>query len=335
MNKKMYRHLMTGVSQSFIILLIGSTLLAIGSALNNTNIRLEYLTLLSTVGHQLLLLVFPVMGYGISKSIYSNNAGIISLVVLLVSKEPSMIFTLIIAFTIPIFVKLLDQYSQRFELPIVRTILIPALYGLVILISIIGVKPVFVYVDNIVLAILSNKIMRGLLMFSIAIGVIWDLGGPVNKTTSMIANALYVQGLTQAAVVKMTSGMVAPVGIGLALLISSQKGGMKLVIDGLCFYNESLMPYQQQNRRRVIISSVLGVITTALLIVVLDVDGYAIQGGFITALTYKPLTSYLLSLFVGVIVTMITYLVFGLSKNENVIEKEEEFSLEKYLEEKE
>lgn len=324
---------MTGVSQSFIILLIGSILLAIHSILKSFNIDSQYLVMLNVISNQILLLVFPVAGYGISKSIYNNNSGIISLLILVISRHPSMLFTVFVAFIIPLLAKQIDRYSQKYETSIVRTIFIPVLYGLIILSLILGVKPLLRYIDNIILSLLSNTIIRILFMFIIGVGVIWDLGGPVNKTTSMIANAFYVQGLTQAAVVKMTSGIITSVGIGLALLVSNKKGGMKLIVDGLCFYNESLMPYQQKDRRRVLTSSVLGVITASMLIVLLDVDGYAIQGGLITAITYKPLTSYLLSLFTGIIVTMLTYLILGVSSKEKIIEEKEEFNLEEYLEE--
>ena len=72
----------------------------------------------------------------------------------------------------------------------------------------------------------------------------FDLGGPINKTASLAANALGADGINGPMAAKLVGGMTPPIGAFIATLLAKKKFAQAQIDTakaafpmGLCFYN--------------------------------------------------------------------------------------------------
>lgn len=143
----------------------------------------------------------------------------------------------------------------------------------------------------------------------------FDLGGPVNKTASAVANGLGVDGIYGPMSAKIVGGMTPPLGIGLAALIFAPKKFTKVeretaktaVPMGLCFVTEGVLPFAANDPLRVIPSTMLGSAVAGGMAVMLGVESVAGHGGiFVVPMMTNPVM-FLVALAVGSLVTGIVY----------------------------
>ncbi|MCI6068536.1 MAG: PTS fructose transporter subunit IIC [Galactobacillus timonensis] len=164
----------------------------------------------------------------------------------------------------------------------------------------------------------------------------FDMGGPINKTASMAANALFADdpdgtGIgSSAESAKIVGGMTPPLGIGIATIIAKNKftqeqrdAGITCIPMGLCFITEGVLPFAAEDPLRVIPSSMIGSAIAGGMVMAMGCHTPAAHGGiFIVPVTTNP-GAFLLALAVGTIVTAILYAVLKkpLDESENVEEK--------------
>lgn len=144
----------------------------------------------------------------------------------------------------------------------------------------------------------------------------FDMGGPVNKTASMAANALGADGIYGPMAAKIIGGMTPPIGIFIATLIAKKKFS-KVELEtaktalpmGLCFITEGVLPFAAADPARVIPSSMLGSAAAGALAVGMGCESVAGHGGiFVVPMMAHPLY-FLFALIIGSLVTGAVYAV--------------------------
>jgi len=160
----------------------------------------------------------------------------------------------------------------------------------------------------------------------------FDLGGPVNKTASMAANALAADKIFGPMSAKIVGGMTPPIGLFIASLIVPKKFS-KVQKDtaitafpmGLCFITEGVLPFAAADPLRFIPSSMIGSSIAGGIAVGMGVESAAAHGGiFVIPMMKNPLW-FVVALVVG---SLATGIVYAIIKKKTDDENEEEEILE-------
>lgn len=162
----------------------------------------------------------------------------------------------------------------------------------------------------------------------------FDMGGPINKTASMAANALFADqpdGIGSAAEsAKIVGGMTPPLGIGLATLIAPKKftreqrnAGISCIPMGLCFITEGVLPFAADDPLRVIPSSMIGSAVASGMAMALGCHTPAAHGGVFILPVTTNWYFFVLALVVGSAITAVIYAVLKKPVAEEDIKEEE------------
>lgn len=160
-----------------------------------------------------------------------------------------------------------------------------------------------------------------------------DMGGPINKTASMAANALYAdhpEGIGAGAeAAKIIGGMTPPLGIGIATLIAPKKftseerdAGISCIPMGLCFITEGVLPFAANDPARVIPSSMIGSAVASGLAMMFCKTQAAHGGVFVLPVT-ENWPMFLVALAVGSAITAVIYAVIKKPLTESDVKEEE------------
>jgi PTS system fructose-specific IIC component len=157
----------------------------------------------------------------------------------------------------------------------------------------------------------------------------FDLGGPINKTASLAANALGADGINGPMAAKIIGGMTPPLGAFIATILAKKKfspaqleTGKAALPMGLCFITEGVLPFAAADPIRFIISSMLGSSTAGAIAVGMGCESVAAHGGiFVVPMMKNPLW-FLFALIIGSFITGIVYSV--LKRPDTSEEKDEE-----------
>ena len=146
----------------------------------------------------------------------------------------------------------------------------------------------------------------------------FDMGGPINKTASMAANALYadnpdgVGGLAESA--KIIGGMTPAIGMGIAAIIAPKKftqrqkdAAYTCIPMGLCFITEGVLPFVAEDPLRVIPTSMIGSAIGGGMAMALGVNTPAAHGGILVAPLSNNLPMWILACAVGSVITGVLY----------------------------
>lgn len=195
-----------------------------------------------------------------------------------------------------------------------------------------GIKPVFLYplfstvliglfmlLINPVMGLINTAVSNGLsslgntsrLLLSIVLAGMMaiDMGGPFNKAAYVFGTAAIADGNTWIMAAVMIGGMVPPIAIALATTFFKNrwtkdelKSGPVNYLMGLCFITEGAIPYAASDPLRVIPSCIVGSAVAGAVTALFGCTCPAPHGGIFTfAVVGKPL-SFLLALVVGSVV---------------------------------
>ena len=148
----------------------------------------------------------------------------------------------------------------------------------------------------------------------------FDMGGPINKTASMAANALFADDVSGTGIgssaesAKIIGGMTPPLGIGLATIFAKKKfteaqrnAGYTCIPMGLCFITEGVLPFAAEDPLRVIPSSMIGSAIAGGMVMALGCHTPAAHGGIFIVPVTTNWWAFLLALVVGSLVTAVLY----------------------------
>lgn len=162
----------------------------------------------------------------------------------------------------------------------------------------------------------------------------FDMGGPINKTASMAANALFadnpegIGGCAETA--KIIGGMTPAIGVGLAAIIAPKKftrqqkdAAYTCIPMGLCFITEGVLPFVAEDPLRVIPASMIGSAIASGMAMAFSVNTPAAHGGILVMPLSSNIPMWLLACAVGSVITGVLYAVLKKAPSEDD-DKEEE-----------
>lgn len=150
-----------------------------------------------------------------------------------------------------------------------------------------------------------------------------DMGGPINKTAALFANAAFASGNADFMSAMMAGGMVPPLGIALCTTIfpniftkQEREAGKTCYFLGACFITEGVIPFAVSDPIRVIVSSVVGAMVSGFLTQYFNIVMMASHGGiFVIPITNKPILYSLIIILSSIITALILGFWKKLSQN--------------------
>lgn len=162
----------------------------------------------------------------------------------------------------------------------------------------------------------------------------FDMGGPINKTASMAANALYadmpegIGGCAETA--KIIGGMTPAIGVGLAAIIAPKKftrqqkdAAYTCIPMGLCFITEGVLPFVAEDPLRIIPSSMVGSAIASGLAMAWSINTPAAHGGILVAPLSNNIVMWILACAIGSVITGVLYAVLKKAPSEEDTKEEE------------
>lgn len=195
-----------------------------------------------------------------------------------------------------------------------------------------GIKPVFIYpllgtlliglfmlLINPVMGLINGAVSNGLstlgntskLLLSIVLAGMMaiDMGGPFNKAAYVFGTAAIADGNTWIMAAVMIGGMVPPIAIALATTFFKNrwtkdelKSGPVNYLMGLCFITEGAIPYAASDPLRVIPSCIVGSAVSGAIAALFHCTCPAPHGGIFTFAVVGNAIGYLVALVAGSVV---------------------------------
>lgn len=158
----------------------------------------------------------------------------------------------------------------------------------------------------------------------------FDMGGPVNKTASMAANALMADEIFEPETAKIIGGMTPPLGVAIATFLQPKKftkaerdTGISCIFMGLCFITEGVLPFAANDPVRFIPCSMIGSGIAGGLAMMLTIGTPAAHGGiFVMPMSTNPLM-WVVCLAVGSVITGVLYAIVKKPSDEGEAVEEE------------
>ena len=342
--RKLYKHLMNGVSHMLPFVVAGGIFIAIsflidaasgitgGSGFGTTTPAASWFMAMGKAAFNFML---PILAGFIAMSI-ADRPGLLVGVVggylastgatfadpFAAAATPSGFLGALLAgflagWLLKLFERLCDKLPKALEG--LKPVLIYPLAGL-------GIVAVMMCAVNPVMGVINNALSSGLLWLNehnlgVVLGCILgammsiDMGGPLNKAAYVFGTGMLASGTTESYQVMasvMIGGMVPPIAIALSTIFfknrwtaEERKNGVVNIIMGLSFITEGAIPYAAAYPLKVIPSCALGAAVAGGLSWLFSCTLMAPHGGiFVVPTIGKPLL-YLLALVIGSVVGML------------------------------
>ncbi|WP_405154361.1 PTS fructose transporter subunit IIC [Paenibacillus sp. FSL K6-0108] len=134
----------------------------------------------------------------------------------------------------------------------------------------------------------------------------FDFGGPVNKTMSLFADGMLVQGIYGPEAVKFVGSIIPPLGITLSYFLTrnkytaAEKESLKAAFPmGICMVTEGVIPIAARDLVRVVTSCVIGSAIAGGLIMIWGVEAPVPHGGLFVVPLFTHPWLFMLSLLIG------------------------------------
>jgi len=145
----------------------------------------------------------------------------------------------------------------------------------------------------------------------------FDFGGPVNKTMSLFADGLLVDGVYGPEAVKFVGSMIPPFGIAISYFLTknkytkAEKEALKAAVPmGFCMITEGVIPIAARDLFRVVASCVVGSAIAGGLLMVWGVESPVPHGGMFVVPLFKGAGLFCAALLLGSVIcgTMLSLL---------------------------
>lgn len=333
------RHLLTGVSFMIPVVVASGLCMAIAKIIGGAFVGDQVDTLpwfINTLGATGMSMVVPVLCAGISYSI-ADRPGIapgLILGLICVNIKAGFLGGMLAGFLVGYLVIAIRNYLR---LPKAMKGLLPILFIPLLATLIVGIifylfvgEPIAyaqAYIIN-----LMNGMMGGsrMVLGGIIGGMMgFDLGGPVNKTASLFANALMAQGIYGPEAAKIVGGMVPPIGVALSVFVSRRKRYTAAEVEaakaafplGLCFITEGVLPFAATDPIRVIFASMVGAATAAALTMLWGVESIVPHGGIFALPAMQKPFLFVVALVIGSVITATVLSLIKPVINENELDE--------------
>ncbi len=325
--RKIYKHLMNGVSHMLPFVIGGGILIALAFLFDGANAGSDifgsgnaFSAFLKTVGDMAFGLMLPVLAGFIALSIGDRPALSLGFVGGMLAKEGgSGFFGALIAGFIGGYIivglrKLFDRLPKALEGT--KPVLLYPFFGVLIIGAVIVflVNPPVAAFNGWLTASLegmgeTSKVLLGLVLGGM---MAIDFGGPLNKAAYVFGTASIASGQFDIMAAVMIGGMVPPIGIALCTTFFKSRFSEKErqtsitnYIMGLAFITEGAIPFAASDPLRVIPSCAIGSAVAGALSMLFQCGVRAPHGGIFVVGIMQGAPMYLVSLAVGSLVTMV------------------------------
>lgn len=278
--KKIYNHLMNGISQIIPLLMIYGVFTKIASMMPNQMEvsyaeQLPFLSSLEGFANMALLLSLSILSAFIADSISDRPGFVVALVIssaFSLTGQLNVLETILIGFVagyLVLGIKKLCTFLPDAIQSIVPNLILPIICSLIMIFI---MRSTSLQISNYLL--IFNNIQMNVFI-SIIIGLLLggmmsiDMGGPINKIAYTIGIiSIFMNNVTIMSAV-MIGGMIPPLVIGVSMLIApslfddtEKNGKWGCLIKGLCFVSEEAIPYMKKDKKGIhlpcIIASAIG-----------------------------------------------------------------------------
>lgn len=197
-------------------------------------------------------------------------------------------------------------YTMQGLMPILIVPSLATILGGLLMFFIIGAP--IAWAQNGLINFLNNMRGGSEFLFGGILGAMatFDFGGPVNKTMSMFADGLLVEGVYGPEAVKFVGSMIPPFGITISYFLTknkytqAEKESLKAAFPmGIAMITEGVIPIAARDLLRVVTSCVIGSFVAGGLIMTWGVEAPVPHGGmFVVPIFNQPLM-FVLALLIG------------------------------------
>lgn len=327
-NLNIKKHMMTGISYMIPIVVVGGLCMAIGKATGGWDVgsneamvgSVPYL--INSIGAAAMVFVVPVLTAGIAYSIADRPGIAPGLILGYLSTQIKAGFLggLLAGLVLGFFINWIKTWKlPKWAQGLKPVMIIPFVASFVVGLAFLLVLSVpIVWITESLTEFIKSLNTGSLFVMGAVIGACmgFDMGGPVNKTASSVANGLGADGIYGPMSAKIVGGMTPPLGIGLAALLVPKKFS-KVEVEtaktavpmGLCFITEGVLPFAAADPLRVIPATMLGSAVAGGLSVMWGVTSMAGHGGiFVVPMMENP-WMFMLALAIGTAITGVVYAV--------------------------
>lgn len=319
--RRIYQHLMSGISQIIPILMISGIFMSLLPYIQKHNIEHIYLPLLYYIATIAQSLAVPIMSAFIGDSIAGKPAFIISLIstTIAVGVQGNVIEGILIGFIVGYLVLGLN-YLFRFipkDLQSLSPNLLLPLIGIYIMgVIIYTTAPYYAQYTGLFLQEFDS--IR-LIVVGAILGMMMsvDLGGPINKTAYTIGIIGIFIGRYDMMSAVMIAGMLPPLIIWLIMLIThiftpeQRKQKWSCLFQGLCFVSEVAIPYMQEYKHTVHYPCIIASGIAGALTMYFGCGQMFPHGGIWTVFLINEPLYFLLSLIISLVVGAVLVIVMN------------------------
>lgn len=325
--RKIYKHLMNGVSNMLPFVVSGGILIALAFLFDDYSINpskfgsnLPLPAFLKGIGDYAFGFMLPVLAGYIAYSIADRPAMVVGFVGGIIAKESgsgflgALLAGFIAGYIVVGLKKLFSKLPQ--SLDGIKPVLLFPLFGtlLIGIVMTFVVIPPVTAINNAMVAFLnglggSSKVVLGLVLGAM---MAIDMGGPINKAAYVFGVASLDAGQFEIMAAVMAGGMVPPLAIALATTFfknrftkEQRESGKVNYVMGLSFITEGAIPFAAADPLKVIPACVVGSATAGALSMVFGAALRAPHGGiFVVPVVSNPL-GYLAAIIIGSVVGML------------------------------
>lgn len=338
--KKIYNHLMSGVSYFLPFVVGGGIMLACAYLFDFANASSAtfgssnaFVSWLNQIGGLAMGFMFPVMGAYIAYSIADRPGLLVGMVAgsLASSGGSSFLGAVVGGFVAGYIIVGLKKLTAKMprSLEGIKTLLIFPIIGLALVsVAMLGVNSIVAPINTFITNLLTSLSGVNAALLGAVIGVMLaaDLGGPINKAAYLfsVATLTAADGTTVPSVIMASCGcsaMVISTACGVACTLFPKKFSESLrgaktsaYIMGLAFFVEGAIPFVADRPKKILPSLCVGAAVTGAMVAALGVTLQAPIGGLETILLVSNIPLYLLSFVVGVAVAVV--MIYLLIRNE-------------------
>ncbi|WP_017801223.1 PTS fructose transporter subunit IIC [Winslowiella toletana] len=309
-------HLLTGISWMIPLIVAAGICIALGQVIGGTNVAEKtgsIAWMLNQIGGWGMGLIVPLISAAIAYSIADRPGFAPGLIVGFICGQiqTGFIGGILGGFLVGYTVLLLRRsiklpQSMQGLMPVMILPVLSTIIAGLLMMTFIG-QPI-IWLQKALIALLESmqggsKFLLGAILGAMAT---FDFGGPVNKTMSLFADGMLVDGIYGPEAVKFVGSIIPPFGITLSFLLTrhkytgAEKEALKAAFPmGICMITEGVIPIAARDLLRVVASCVVASSIAGGLIMVWGVEAPVPHGGmFVVPLFTKPLM-FCLALAIG------------------------------------
>lgn len=351
--KSITKHMLTGVSYMIPVICLGGILQSFGTMLGGSSVGAAegtFAYMLYNGGSLAMSMVVPVLSAYIAYSICDRPGLAPGFLIGLLSTSYNIGFIggIIGGYLVGYFcqfVKTKIPLNKNLQslMPLLILPILGGLFSIIIMDFVLG--PLLGGLQSYLIELFSTMQMGSKVLFGLVLGILMgvDLGGPVTKIGTTVANGLVADGILGPEGAKVCIGIVAPLALGISSTFISKKKftkdeqatGKSAMVLGCCQVGEGGLPFLLRDPLHVMPCTIVGSAVTGALAMYFDVGSSVMMGGFFAfPVMVNVLPGAFIAVAAGVIVTivMLALLKKDVEENTNIVESGSDFDINIELE---